>query len=71
MKKHFIFALFALAFINGFAQDHPGTLQVRHIGQAITLDGALEEAVWEKADNITDFWQYSPSTTVFLPFHTI
>jgi hypothetical protein len=64
MKKHFLFALLALAFLNGLAQDHPGTLQVRHISEAITLDGALEEAVWERADQITGFWQYFPSDSL-------
>lgn len=64
MKWHFLFSLLVLTFLKSFAQDHPGTLQVRHIDQAITLDGALEEAVWETADQITGFWQYFPSDSV-------
>ncbi|MEM6766337.1 MAG: carbohydrate binding family 9 domain-containing protein, partial [Bacteroidota bacterium] len=39
-------------------------LSIKKATDKITLDGALDEASWAKAERTTDFWQYFPTDTV-------
>ena len=40
------------------------SVHVKYINAPITLDGTLDEPVWEQAAPATDFWQYFPTDSV-------
>lgn len=47
-----------------FGQDSPRSVNVTYIAEDITVDGAMDEAVWDRADVATNFWQFFPSDSV-------
>lgn len=61
MKKILAFALLLTTCL-GFSQTK--SFKVKFISEPITLDGILNEAVWQEADIATDFWQYFPTDSV-------
>ncbi len=59
----FIISLLTLC-LTAYGQDNPGTIDARYIKEPIKLDGVLDEAVWQQAGSISDFWQYFPTDSV-------
>ena len=58
-------ALVALFFLGiGHAQNQKKSFTVKHIQDAITIDGRLDEAIWLQAESAQDFHQYFPSDSV-------
>ncbi|MBT8264481.1 MAG: hydrolase, partial [Muriicola sp.] len=37
---------------------------VKYVNADITLDGVLEEAIWEEAESASDFWEYFPVDSI-------
>lgn len=52
------------------AQDQPKDLLAKYISEPITLDGRLNEAVWQQADSTHSFWQFFPTDTVLAEHQT-
>ena len=57
-----------ILFCTLFAQAQ--SVQVYQIQEAITLDGQLNEAIWQRAEPATDFWQYFPQDSIHTPQDT-
>ena len=49
-------------FVN--AQEESRSINVSYIDEEISIDGVLDEAVWETAGSADDFWQFFPSDSV-------
>lgn len=68
MKDSFIICLyvFTLLLLSHplSAQDAPRRLTAKFITEAITLDGILNESVWETAEAGSDFVQFFPTDSV-------
>jgi Domain of unknown function (DUF5916)/Carbohydrate family 9 binding domain-like len=47
-----------------FAQETTRAITVKYITEKITIDGVLDEAIWQKADKTADFWQFFPRDSV-------
>lgn len=45
------------------AQDETRSLHVRYTTDPITIDGIMDEPVWETADVADNFWQFFPTDT--------
>ncbi len=54
-----------------FGQESVNSITVKHITEDIKLDGVLDEAVWETAETIGDFWQFFPSDSVMAQNQTV
>ncbi len=57
----FLFLLFSFPLT---AQDETRTLNVRYITEPVTIDGIMDEPVWETAGTADDFWQFFPTDSV-------
>ncbi len=60
--KTFLFAipmLFYALFLNGQGADV--SINVKYISEEITIDGVLDESIWQEADVLTNFWQFFPT----------
>ncbi|MEX0315247.1 MAG: DUF5916 domain-containing protein, partial [Allomuricauda sp.] len=62
-KLHLVFVALVFPFLF-FAQSPPKTFIVKYIDQPITVDGVLDESVWETADSAHDFQQNFPSDSI-------
>ena len=51
-------------------QESQLNLNATLISEAITLDGKLDETVWESAETGQDFWQYFPSDSIQANYQT-
>jgi len=61
MKKDIIFLLaFAASSLLSFGQWQLKEATALKINELITIDGALSEAAWQKAQDLTDFIQFEP-----------
>jgi hypothetical protein len=47
-----------------YGQESPRQVHVNHISGDITVDGVLDDAVWDQADVATSFWQFFPTDSV-------
>jgi len=65
-RLFFIFGCAMLHAFLGFGQNKPeeAKLLINKTISPITLDGILNEEVWQIADKAKDFWQYSPVDTI-------
>jgi hypothetical protein len=65
INRFFSLSFLFLLFVNAlFAQKNTPTVFVKYIREKITLDGALDEAIWQKAEKITNFRQHLPRDSV-------
>ena len=65
MKIRFgLWVVGVLLSLQGLGQGNPTTMHVKYITKEITLDGSLDESVWEQADCISNFWQYFPTDSL-------
>ena len=60
-----LFSLFAIALLQDTSLAFSGqgrhiNVQVPRLEAAVTVDGRLDEPVWQKAARLTDFSQYQP-----------
>lgn len=46
------------------AQDVFKSMTAKFVTEAITIDGHLDESVWQQADVAQDFWQYFPNDSI-------
>ena len=53
-----------------FAQDEPRSVNATYISEDITVDGVMDETVWETADPTGNFWQFFPLDTVRATYST-
>ena len=63
--------LFLLLFFFTYSQEQPRKFTVKYITDPITVDGALDEAIWEQADGAKDFQQYFPTDSVLANHQTV
>ena len=66
-----LISLFLLFFFIAHSQELPKKFTVKYITDQITLDGALDEAIWEEADGPKDFQQYFPTDSVLAQHQTV
>ncbi|PQJ35350.1 hydrolase [Salinibacter sp. 10B] len=59
----FLVVLLLLHPLSVLGQDAPRQIKVNYISGNITVDGAMDEAVWSQADVATNFWQFFPTDT--------
>ncbi len=52
------------------AMVEPRILSIARSGSEITIDGVLDEAVWQQADMATDFWQRYPYDSSYSDLNT-
>jgi hypothetical protein len=65
INRFFSLSFLFLLFVNAlFAQKNAPSVFVKYITEKITLDGALDEAIWQKAEKISDFRQHLPRDSV-------
>ena len=61
----FYFLFLGLFSLSTFGQQfEKRTVFVKKTNEKIRLDGLLDEAVWEKAEVVTDFWQMFPTDSL-------
>ena len=61
----FYFLFLGLSSLSTFGQQfEKRTVFVKKTNEKIRLDGLLDEAVWEKAEVVTDFWQMFPTDSL-------
>ena len=53
-----------------FAQDESRIINASYFSGDITVDGAMDEAVWDTAEPTGNFWQFFPSDTVRAAYPT-
>jgi Domain of unknown function (DUF5916)/Carbohydrate family 9 binding domain-like len=63
-NKNIVLSLILLFNATIYAQNDTRSIFVKYIEDKITLDGVLDEAAWQKANQIDDFWQHLPRDTV-------
>ncbi len=64
MKSIYCFLPVLLFSLLTFGQNETKTFTVKFISETIIPDGNLDEPIWEKANNASDFWQYFPTDSV-------
>ncbi|MDC8005849.1 DUF5916 domain-containing protein [Aureisphaera galaxeae] len=73
MKGRFLYYLLFLTTACSFysnAQNTPKSITAKFIQGEITLDGELNEAIWETTDKSSEFWQYFPTDSIPAKFQT-
>lgn len=70
MIRYSIILFLAIFSFTLSAQDST-KIAVKFTTEPIKVDGALDEAVWEKAENISNFWQFFPVDSVRAKYQTI
>lgn len=63
MSRTGFILIFALLSVPLYGQDTQRSITVNYISGEITIDGVMEEAVWETADVAQNFWQFFPTDT--------
>lgn len=63
MKKYTLLLLLLTTVIS-LAQESRKSLFVKKINQAITIDGQLDESIWETASVGDDFWEFFPTDSI-------
>ncbi|MFS4456795.1 DUF5916 domain-containing protein [Maribacter sp. 2304DJ31-5] len=58
------------SYSNAYAQDLEKSFTVKHTTDKITIDGVLEESVWQTAESAGQFQQYFPSDDVPARYQT-
>lgn len=56
--------------ITGFAQEKPNKVTIKLTAERIKIDGVLDDAAWESAESIENFWQFFPSDSVRAKYPT-
>ena len=64
MPKNYTALLLCFFCLTLLSQNNDKSFVVKHIDAEITLDGALDEAVWETAESAQNFQQYFPTDSV-------
>ncbi len=62
--SYWLLVLFVSVTLTSSAQDIPPKLTARLISDPITLDGVLDEAVWQDASSTSPFWQTFPTDSI-------
>lgn len=71
LKKRIGYIILFLLLVNtSFAQEKPNQVTIKLITDHIKIDGVLDEAVWESAESIDNFWQFFPSDSVRAKYPT-
>ncbi|MGI9546319.1 MAG: DUF5916 domain-containing protein [Flavobacteriaceae bacterium] len=70
MTKTLTICIFFLSIFFTYGQDLPRTFTVKSTEAQITLDGSLDEPVWETAEGPHDFQQYFPTDSVRADYQT-
>ncbi|MDD4696126.1 MAG: DUF5916 domain-containing protein [Fermentimonas sp.] len=52
-----------MIFVTLYGQQQQRVITAKYINEEITIDGVLDEAVWQMADKGGDFWQFFPTDT--------
>lgn len=54
----------------GFAQQSLTQVKAKFIDQPITVDGVLDEDIWQEISPVSDFWQYFPADSIKAEYQT-
>lgn len=69
--NYFLVVLFVLGgCAMGFAQQSLTQVKAKFIDQPITVDGVLDEDVWQEISPVSDFWQYFPADSIKAEYQT-
>ena len=64
MPKHYLTLILCFFCLYLSSQNTDKSFVVKHIDAKITLDGSLDEAVWQTAESAQNFQQYFPTDSV-------
>lgn len=70
-KKSGLFVIFFALFSISFAQQNIRSFTVKFINSPISLDGRLDESIWQQAEVADGFWQYFPTDSVKTSLKTV
>ena len=70
MIRNFTFFTIAIFSLSIFSQNLEKKVTVKYITDVITMDGVLDENVWNSADGAKDFWQYFPSDSIHAKYQS-
>ena len=69
--NYFLVVLFVLGgCAMGFAQQSLTQVKAKFIDQPITVDGVLDEDIWQEISPVSDFWQYFPADSIKAEYQT-
>lgn len=71
MKTSFTTAACILFLVLNHIQAHSQTLSASYITDDISIDGILDEPVWQEADQIDEFYQFEPDYNASATYQTI
>lgn len=63
-NKILLALLLLVLLFSGFVASAQQSVTAKYMDQVIILDGALDETVWETAEEANDFWQYFPADSI-------
>jgi len=70
MKRISYIIIFLFFIVTSFAQEKPNQVTIKFITDHIKIDGVLDDAAWESAESIENFWQFFPSDSVRAKYPT-
>ena len=62
--RFWMICFFVLLALTSKAQGEKLQMTAKYFEGDLTIDGVMDEAVWESAETITNFWQYFPTDSV-------
>ena len=69
--NYFLVVLFVIGgCAMGFAQQSLTQVKAKFIDQPITVDGVLDEDIWQEISPVSDFWQYFPADSIKAEYQT-
>ncbi len=70
-RIYFLILFYLNSFIPAFCQTENLSILVKHITEKITIDGELNEPIWQQANKADSFWQYFPTDSTKSPNKTV
>ena len=67
---HLLLIISILSTLYSNAQNDSKSIAAKFIEGEITLDGELNEAIWETTDATSNFWQYFPTDSIPAKYQT-
>ena len=70
VKRFVVLVLIMVNSVQIYGQDVLTQVKAKFIDQPITLDGVLDEDIWQEISPVSDFWQYFPADSIKAEYQT-